>query len=80
MSSTQVVALVPTSTSASITLISAVHVVLIEFMKTRYGIILSFKVSVGTIVITNALIKFCKKIKESTSYAKSKSLFVVPGW
>ena len=35
MSSTQVVALVPTSTSASITLISAVYVVLIEFMKKR---------------------------------------------
>ena len=77
MSSTQVVALVPTSTSASITLISAVHVVLIEFMKTRYGITLSFKVSVGTIVITKGLIKFCKKIKESTSYAECRSLFVV---
>ena len=35
MSSTQVVALVPTSTSASITLISALYVVLIEFMKRR---------------------------------------------
>ena len=36
MSSTQVVALVlPTSTSASVTLISAVYVVLIEFMKKR---------------------------------------------
>ena len=35
MSSTQVVALVPTSTSASITLISAVYVVLIEFMRKR---------------------------------------------
>ena len=35
MSSTQVVALVPTSTSAPITLISAVYVVLIEFMKKR---------------------------------------------
>ena len=35
MSSTKVVALVPTSTSASITLISAIHVVLIEFMKKR---------------------------------------------
>ena len=35
MSSTQVVALVPTSTSASMTLISEVYVVLIEFIRKR---------------------------------------------
>ena len=35
VSSTKVVALVPTSTSAPLTLISAVHVVLIELMKKR---------------------------------------------
>ena len=38
------------------------------------------KVSVWTIVVTNGLIKFCKKIKESTSYAKCRSLFVVAVW
>ena len=35
MSSTQVVVLLPTSTSASITVISALYVVLIEFMRKR---------------------------------------------
>ena len=70
MSSTQIVELVQTSTSASIT-----YVVLIEIMKKRnrdtfffrqgMGLPYVFKVSVWTIVITNGLIKVCKTIKES---------------
>ena len=97
MSSTQVVALVSTSTSASITLISVwfivwsrgvrcsycdhkekkqkVCFVTHSFLDKVWNYPKVFKVSVWTIVITNGLIKFCKKIKESTSYAKCRSLF-----